>query len=208
MNLNWTLALLFSFSIYRVQAEPKVFEMTETGADIRVPNGVWKQIDTLSAGKESITFAPVRVRLVEKTPQVLIEPEILIHLSRGGGEIDLSRFVNDKQGTFSVFFEFEEIKDEFQMKAFFVSQAKKRKIDDEVWGAGCHKFMDVKNFLLKGGKTKGIEVNTTRNRHVSVLGGHFVFAMNHEVTQVTFTDSKQPQLFCGVPDKAKAKDND
>ncbi len=207
-NSKWLAFVFFAFSFSRMaQAEMKVFDMTETGADIPVPSQVWKEIDSVVRSKDAITFAPLKIRLVEKTPQVLIEPEILINLPRGGGEIDLSRFVQDKQGTFAVFFEFEEIKDEYEMKAYYISQAKKRKLDHEVWGAGCHKFMDIKNFILKSGKSKGLEVNTTRSRHDSVLGGSFVFAFNHQVTQVTFKDSKQPQLFCDVSGKSKAKDD-
>ncbi len=213
-NLNSILALILSWLLWSLvpraamAAEAKVFDLTEVGKEISVPSQVWKQIDSLMGAKDNLTFAPMKVRFVEKTPQVLIEPEIVVNLPRGGGEIDLSRIVKDKQGSFFVFFEFEEIKDEFQMKAFYVSQAKKRKLDDEVWGAGCHKFMDIKDFILKAGKSKGIEVNTTRNRHDSVLGGNFIFAMNHQVTQVTFTDSKQPQLFCEPHDSAKAKSHD
>jgi hypothetical protein len=137
------------------------------------------------------------VRLVEKTPGVLVEPEIEIKFSRGGGTVDLSQFVKNQQGTFTVSFDLSEMNDPEKFKAYFISRARKRKIEGEVWGAGCHKYMDIKAFALQSEKKKnGIEVNTTRNRHDSLLGGTFFFALGQQVTQVTFVDSQQPQLFC------------
>jgi hypothetical protein len=56
--------------------------------------------------------------------------------------------------------------------------------------------MDIKKFIYGEGRTKGIEVNTTRARHVSVLGGTFFFSSGKQVTQVTFKDTQQGHLFC------------
>jgi hypothetical protein len=44
-------------------------------------------------------------------------------------------------------------------------------------------------------------VNKTRNRHLTLLGGTFVFSVNDgkqmRISQVTFTDSRNPEYFCG-----------
>lgn len=176
----------------------KTFEFAVTGPDIRIPSAIWKQIGG-DEGKDTVTFAPIKVRLVEKTPGTLLEPEIEIQLPRGGGQIDLSKFVKNQTGTFEVFFDFEEDLNSEKFHAFFVSQARKRKLDGEIWGAGCNKYMDIKKFILNEASKKGLKVNVTRSRHDSVLGGSFIFALaQHQVTQVTFTDSHQPHLFCGT----------
>ncbi|MEZ0391875.1 MAG: hypothetical protein ACAH59_06650 [Pseudobdellovibrionaceae bacterium] len=193
MRTNFIHFLLFL--IFSEAAVARVYEFTEMGSDVRIPVQIWNLLGNVS-GKDNITFAPLAVRLVEKTSGVLIEPEIEIRLPRGGGEIDLSKFVKDTKGTFRVFFEIPELSDESKMQVFFISRARKRKLEGEVWGAGCNKYMDIKSFLLGEGKKKGIEVNTTRNRHLSVLGGTFFFSLDKQVTQVTFTDSQQSQLFC------------
>lgn len=183
-------------------AKAKVFEMSEPGSDVKIPIQIWNQFAPVG-GKDSISFSVIKVRMVEKTPGVLIEPEVEIKFPRGGGEIDLAEFVKNQQGTFRVFFDLEDAGPEDQMQAYFVSRARKRKLDGEIWGAGCNRYMDIKKFILGEGKIKGIEVNTTRSRHDSVLGGTFFFATGKQVvTQVTFKDSQQSHLFC---DSVKAE---
>ncbi len=192
--------LIFFGLLWIFPCAARTIEMTDTGPDVRIPTKIWEKVGSIEP-KDAVTFSTITVKLVEKTSGVLIDPELEIKLPRGGGEIDLSQLVRG-QGTFRVFFEFEETENKDKMQIYFVSKARKRKIDGEIWGAGCKKFMDLKNYLLKAGKEKGIEVNTTRNRHDSVLGGTFFFLMGRQVTQVTFTDHQQPQLFC---ENAKAE---
>lgn len=195
----WGLFFVLTFSSW---TQAKVYEMSESGSDIKVPIQIWDQFGPVG-GKDSVSFSVVKVRLVEKTPGVLVEPEVEIKFPRGGGEIDLADFVKAQQGTFRVFFDLEDEGTGDQMRAYFISRARKRKLDGEVWGAGCNKYMDIKKFILGEGKTKGIEVNTTRSRHDSVLGGTFFFSSGHQVTQVTFKDSQQSHLFCDSVAKAE-----
>jgi hypothetical protein len=187
--------IILALCFFPIIGTAKTFELNENGPDIKVPIAIWNLFGNVE-GKDTISFSAIKVRLVEKTSGVLVDPEVEIQLPRGGGTIDLSQFVRNQQGTFSVFFDLDEMNDEKQLQAFFVSHARKRKIDGEVWGAGCHTYLDIKKFVLGDAKKTGIVVNTTRNRHDSVLGGTFFFSMGHQVTQVTFTDSQQSQLFC------------
>lgn len=174
----------------------KIIEFEEQGPDVQIPISIWNQFGAVG-GKNAIVFTTVTVRLKEKNPGVLIDSEIIFKFPRGGGEIDFSKYVKaESAGTFYVFFEFDEIPVKEKQKAYFVSQARKRKIDDDVWGAGCNKYMDIKNFIYGPGLKTGIEVNTTRNRHLSVLGGTFFFANDNKVAQVSFKDSTQAQLMC------------
>lgn len=175
----------------------KVYKIEEAGRDIRVPSKIWIEIfgdDKIKS--DSISFSPMRVRFKEKNSGVLIEPEFVVELARGGGEIDLSRFVTNKQGTFSIFFDASDVKSAKNPHVFFVSKGRKRKIEGEVWGAGCKTFLNLTDFMMKQNEKTGIEVNTTRSRHLSVLMGHFIFAADKKLTQVTFTDSSQPSLNC------------
>lgn len=187
----WLLAILFSqFSV------GKVVEFEDFGADVRIPRAVWKELGEIS-GKNVITFANIKVKLIEKTAGVLTDPEIEFHFPKGGGNIDLSQYVKSQPvGTFSVFFEFEEPPAGEKGKVFFIPQAKKRKIEGEVWGSGCNKYLDLKKYVLGEVQKKGIEVNTTDQRHLAVIGGTFFFANDLSVSQITFRDSTQASLFC------------
>lgn len=214
----------FSKEHSETEEEAKKVEVLDMGSEIKLPASIWeklatdqygetkesgghaqgKDVQTASIASGSVTFLPVKVILKEKSPGVLTEEKIEIEFPRGGGEVDLTKFVKDKQGTFIVNFEFPGEESLQTMKVFYVSKARKRRIDDQIWGAGCKQYMDIKDFYLKKIKKNQFFVNTTKNRHLSVLGGHFIFASSVskqlQVAQVTFKDSKQPQYFCNDED--------
>ncbi len=179
-------------------ADTRVYQMEDSGADAKIPKQLWNMIHE-NKPEKSLTFAPLKIRLQEKTKGVLVAPVVIIEMPRGGGEVDLSTFVRNLHGTFLVFFEYDEIRDTNEEQIFFVSRAKKRRLEKEIWGAGCNKFMDIKNFMTKEVLKKGLEVNTTRHRHLSVLGGTFVFSGKNKIAQVSFKDSTAPQFFCDPP---------
>jgi hypothetical protein len=192
MRSNLIVLILLSFQ----WSSAKVVEFSEFARDVKIPKQVWKELGEIT-GKNVITFGEVKVTLKEKNPGVLIEPEIHFRFPKGGGIIDLSNYIQtDNPGTLFVFIEVVEGVSGDGGKIFFIPQTKKRKIDGDVWGAGCNKYLDVKKFILGEGQKKGIEVNTTDFRHLSVIGGSFFIANGLEVAQVTFQDSQQKSLFC------------
>ncbi len=194
-NRNFLIFCLINFSLSsRLQA--KVIEFEDFGGDVRIPKQVWKELGEVS-GKSAITFGEVKVVLKEKNQGTLIEPELEFRFPKGGGKIDLSQYVKPGvNGTFFVSFNFEELPAGEKGRVFFIPQTKKRKIDDDIWGSGCNKYLDLKKFITGEGQKKGIEVNTTDFRHLAVLGGTFFFATDLVVSQVTFHDSQQQSLFC------------
>ncbi|MBX2987457.1 MAG: hypothetical protein KF802_06140 [Bdellovibrionaceae bacterium] len=145
-------------------------------------------------------FMPVTVTLIEKNPGVLSESPLTIRLPRGGGTIDLAPFMTGTEGSFHVRFEWPEREETDEFQSWFVSKARRRKLGDELWGAGCGRFYRVTQALEKTMKSGGLTVNTTRNRHLTVLGGHFIFSAKRKgqlfLTQVTFKDSRFENLYC------------
>lgn len=173
-------------------------KITDNPEDIKVPAQMWDLIG--SEKKSQLIFVPVTLVLTEKNPGILKQSPTRLTFPRGGGEIDLSRFLTGRPGSFYVKFIFDPHKAKDSSKVFFVSQTRKRKIDGEVFGTGCKKFLEISHGLDKVSKGEGILVNTTRSRHVTVLGGSFVFAsvQNRDIrlSQVTFKDSNHPEYFC------------
>ncbi len=146
-------------------------------------------------------YAPIEVILKEKTPGVLREPLIRFKLPGGGSEIDLSRWTTGAVGSFYVQFEWLGTSSEVtQPKAYFYSRTRKRKVGDHVIGSGCKSYMDLTKTILAQTKESGLLVNTTRNFHSTVLGGHFLFSWmdgkTKKITRVSFTDSQNPSFFC------------
>lgn len=152
------------------------------------------------SAKKPILFSPLTIIITANNAGVLLHHEIRIAFPRGGGQIDLSKWVTGETGSFFVRFEWPEWAEAKDIKSYFVSRAKMRKLDGEVYGSGCNKYLDLTGGLSRENSKNGLKVNVTRARHSTVLGGHFIFSAQKDnqifLTQVTFVDSSNTNLFC------------
>lgn len=192
------------------------FEPPEFTQDIKIPTKLWDEIEKIAKGEnqDAITtsiddlastgldvhFTSIEVLLNEKNKGVLKHPSYKIKMPIGGGEIDLSTLMADKNGSFYLGFSLPSEYTDLDYKVFFVSRGKKRKIDNEVIGSGCNVYFELTKEFNKKMKKEGILVNTTRYRHISLLAGNFIFVAQKEkktlLTQVQFTDSTNKALLC------------
>lgn len=174
--------------------------------EVKIPTKAWDLLEFKTTSEAStalnknLIFAEVSVFLVEKNPGVIEGEAVKISLPRGGGTIDLARFITNRRGTFYVGFDFPEFSEASGKKVVFVSKARKRRIGSEVFGAGCNQFFDITDEFFKKMKAEGLKVNTTNDRYLSVLGGSFLFSAEKgsdvHLAQVRFINSQQPQFFC------------
>lgn len=188
------------------ELEYKSIAMPEIYKEIQLPIKMWDLVTGAGFEKSVRTatnfmYAPISVRLEEKSPGVLTEPALKIEFPRAGGEIDFAKFIKNDKGSFRLFFDtegFDSDAEEFQV--FYVSQSRKRKLEDGVYGSGCKSFFDIRKYIQKTNSKEGIVLNVTRDRHASAVGGTILFSYKKNrqlfVTQVTFTDSRRPDLFC------------
>lgn len=195
--------------------------------DIRIPSELWDQIEGKSkdehkeeqhapaAGgghgppaaaapeipKEGVViFIGSQVFIKQKGSEVLDRDQYLFDLRSGGGQIDLAEIFGKRNGTFYLGFENPDLEGAENIRYFFLSRTKRRKIGDEVVGAGCNKFFEITDNFKKALKKEGLVLNTTRLRATSILGGTFIISGEKNgrrlLSQVSFTDSKNPDLFC------------
>lgn len=150
------------------------------------------------------TIADVILYLEDITEGVVKDGPVKILLPKGGGEIDLSDYITDVDGSFYFrleFLPFESVSAS-SSKVIFQSKSRRRQLENKVWGAGCNQILDVTKIFLSTMSKKGLKVNSNRQRHVTVLGGTFFFSAQTEtgfsVAQVTIKDSKNKHLFCGA----------
>ncbi|KHD89556.1 MAG: hypothetical protein OM95_02960 [Bdellovibrio sp. ArHS] len=190
--------------------------------DIKVPNQVWNLLEfkateaahaegggehgapaAASAIGKNLVFSEVTVFLVQKNDQIIRNEAVKILLPKGGGTVDLSRYVTGNQGSFYVGFDFPQFEGATAKKVIFVSKARKRRIGSQVFGGGCNQFFDITDRFLKEVAGEGIKVNTTQERYLSVLGGTFFFAAQKDndvhLAQVTFMHPQYSPLFCEAP---------
>jgi hypothetical protein len=188
--------------------EAQNVKIDELPTDFKMPARVWDLAEKTPEDKPGaepenlgITYSTIKVFLTEKNSKILQSPAYEIELPRGGGSIDLANYLTGESGTFFLGFELpEEFKDGKNLKVLYISQARKRRIDDRVFGAGCNQYFDITLKFQEMMKSEGIKVNTTRNRHITVLAGHYIFSVIKDnqilITQVTITDSKNKNLLC------------
>lgn len=145
-------------------------------------------------------FMPIAVILEEKNAGVLQHSPLRLEFPRGGGSVDFSKYLTGEPGSFFVKFEWPDMEEAENMQSWYVSKAHRRKIGSEYWGTGCNKYFKITQGLQKALKTGGLKLNTTHERHLTVLGGHFVFSGRKNgqtfVSQITFKDSAHPEYFC------------
>ncbi|OYZ23972.1 MAG: hypothetical protein B7Y39_02835 [Bdellovibrio sp. 28-41-41] len=194
-----------------------VLDIRDTPEDFKMPGKLWDIVMTSGAapaeagghggGKDEksdtlIVWLPVEVSFTAKVSGILTHDAIQYNLPRGGGTLDLSKITSGDKGTFYLKFNLVEFNNPSAMKVYFVSNAKKRRIDGDVYGAGCNVFFDVTSSFQKSNSGEGIRFNITNNRHISALSGHFIFVQSEKdkvyLSQVEFNDSKNRDYLCKI----------
>lgn len=149
-------------------------------------------------------FLDVEIFLQESAKGIL-SSNLQFIMPRGGGELDLKNYVVGSKGSFFLKFKAkrssEENKEAAALRVYFLSQAKKRKIGSESYGADCNKYMDITDYVHKLNSEQGIQLNATDQRYLSVIGGTFYFVDFHPerkiyLSAVSVRDSRYPELMC------------
>jgi hypothetical protein len=146
-------------------------------------------------------FSPVTMYMIEKNRGILGGKNLELKFPPGGGELDLSDFVQPLRGSFYVLFQFEPDLEDAARGVFFLSGTGARKIGAETVGVDCNKYLDISSAVANAAKGQGLLVNTTDRRHVSALAGTYFFAAtskDHKVhiASVILKDRNSRDLEC------------
>ena len=204
--------LLGPACVFAAESELKEVPARQSSRDVKLPTALVARIERdyrtfLQEQKvgdpEAIkrTLLNVSVELTQEKPVALHE-SVRIMTPLGGGVIDLEDFVTPLRGEYRARINAALEKGETpeNLRVFFVSHAKSRRIAGEDYGAGCNRFMEITSFFKKKMKSSGFELYTADQRDLAVLGGTFVLASFDKealhVGGVTFTDSRYPGEMC------------
>ncbi|MFN8847468.1 MAG: hypothetical protein ACK5W9_11520 [Bdellovibrionales bacterium] len=193
---------LISCSIKNTEVEYPIYRVDDLPQDFRMTSKVWdvtKSIDPTIKDKP-IFYGPVQVKFSQKSPGLLNEGNVIYEFASGGGNIDLSQVVSGQKGTFFISFHMPGTDNFTNGRVFFISRSRQRKIEGEVVGSGCKTLLDLSSSLGQLNFKGELKLNTTRDRHISILAGHFVFLTETDkswiVSQISFNDSKRQDLIC------------
>lgn len=178
-------------------------------SESRLPRELWNKIrGTLSEklskdegrGTLPTVFVPLKVYFIEKNNGILQRGHTVVQLAAGGGELDLSDIVRDKNGSFYLAVEFLPEMENAQKRVYFLSNGKQRRIGGETVGAGCNIYFDLSKTFEQAMKKNGFLLNTSEGRHVSALAGTYFFAAAKGdklyLSALRIKDSKRKFLQC------------
>lgn len=172
--------------------------------DFKVPKKIFEQIETDLVGSASVQavylLAPIQAVLFSESNAVVKDNPTRVTFPNGGGTLDLANSISG-QGSFYLSFP----KEQFETlptleKLYFISDSPKKKIEEEEFGLGCGKFVDIKKQFESLQKKDFLKLNTTDLRYLYVVSGYyiFVFKNNNQIylTHLHVTDSRYPDHFC------------
>ncbi len=152
--------------------------------------------------KETIPRSFLKVEtFFEKNAGDVLEKNYEIIAPLGGGTVDMSEFLEDGVGSFTLKIKVTTENNEpvENLKIYSISQAKSRKIDGEKWGDGCFKAFDITSRFKKD-MTKGFVFYTKDQRYLSVLAGTLLFVSQDRkgiaLAGMTFLDDRFKHLTC------------
>lgn len=141
----------------------------------------------------------VALEITPKSGNAVLEPQQL-RLPTGGGVVDLARSVEGEQGAFLVQMKLDSEVNLNHRRVFFVSGARKAKVMNEDYGAGCKTWMELTTWFDMTHAKEPLEVFAAQQRHARVLAGTWVFAALNEgvlhLAAVTLKDSRFPEIAC------------
>lgn len=183
-----TVALLScAFSFSKEEKSWKEYAFTERDlrrqpATVDMPAGLWEKVEEFARGASAkpeaeldTEFVTLRAFLIEKNKGILGRENFELKFPVGGGEIDLSDFVQPLKGSFYFATDFLPDLDPKAKKVFFLSNSQARTMLGAKVGAGCESYFDVTSAFTKAMAGPGFLVNTTEGRHVGALAGTYFF---------------------------------
>lgn len=200
-------SLIFGCSKAHEHTEEKPIEINTFPKEISIPKALLQTVEADLANESKVLnpvylFTPLKVAFTQKTHGTLSSEKVLYSLPKGGGTLDMQSIATG-QGSFYLSFPEEQFKEKELPELehlFFVSHSPITKIDGEDYGLGCGKWVDLKKSFASLQKPNFLQLNTTKNRHLLVMAGSYVFIFRKSnqiyLTQLTITDSKNSDLLC------------
>lgn len=189
----------------------KQLDLTTPDFKLSFPRVLWERLaeryeDNAKFKQDKFDFftgIPVTVTLASEKSDVLKEKGFQGNFGPFGGTMDFADLLNPKEKghitvRFTVDLDDEEARN--NLKVYYVSGGRKRKINGEVIGSGCDSMLDLTTYFQKEVFKNGIVTHTGQDRHVSALSGRYYFiyqgANKIQVAQLTITDSQKTDLLC------------
>ncbi len=183
----------------------ETIEVRVVAKEVQIPKILMSDLENeITSDSKTIApvymFIPLQVQFSELNDGVLKSPVMRFNLPKGGGNIDLKDVVT---GVGSFYLSFPA--DQFEGKAelihlYYISNSPVKKIENENFGLGCGRMIDLKKSFGKLQKPDFLKLNTSEQRYLYVTSGRFVFVFKESsriyMAQLTISDSRYLKELC------------
>lgn len=183
----------------------EIIEVRTIAKEVQIPKFLMSElVKEIVDDSKTITpvymFMPLEVQFTELSQGVLKKPVLKYILPKGGGNIDLKDIVTG-QGSFYFNFPPEQFDEQQEfLHLYYISNSPVKKIDNEDFGLGCGKMIDLKKSFSKLQKADFLKLNTSDQRYLYVSSGLYVFVFRKSaqvyMAQLTISDSRYNNELC------------
>lgn len=183
----------------------EVIEIKTIAKEVQIPKILMTElVKEIISDSKTLTpvylFMPLQVQFTEVNEGVLKKPSIRYVLPKGGGNIDLKDIVAGS-GSFYLSFPTEQFDENNEfLHLYYVSNSPIKKIENESFGLGCGKMIDLKKSFSQLQKPNFLKLNTSDQRYLFVTSGLYIFVFRKSsqifMAQLTIFDSRYSKELC------------
>lgn len=183
----------------------EIIEIKSIAKEVQIPKVLMSSLVTeIISDSKTLTpvylFMPLQVRFSELSDGVLKKPALRYSFPKGGGNIDLKDIVTGF-GSFFLSFPEEQFDESYDfLHLYYISNSPVKKIENESFGLGCGKMIDLKKSFSKLQKPDFLKLNTSDQRYLFVTAGLYVFVFKKSsqifMAQLTISDSRYSKELC------------
>ena len=183
----------------------EIIDIHSIAREVQIPKSLMSTlVKEIISDSKSLTpiylFMPLQVRFTEFTEGVLKKSAIQYNFPKGGGHLDLQDIVSGS-GSFFLSFPAEQFDENYEfLHLYYISNSPIKKIENEDFGLGCGKMIDLQKSFSKLQKPDFLKLNTNDQRYLFVTAGLYVFVFKKStqifMTQLSVTDSRYSKELC------------
>jgi len=187
---------------------PVIVNEKNVATDFKIPKAFIDKIKE-SMGKEIHTqpefiFTNLDVVLMTDQENVMKQPVTRIKLPNGGGKIDLADYVTG-QGSFYLSFPSDQFNNpQITLEnIYYISDVPQVKIENESYGIGCGKWIELKPKIKELQTSQFLKLNTFNQRYMYVAAGQYIVVLKRGLSQfflshLNLTDSRYTDKLCST----------
>ena len=197
--------LLVGCTQNRAPENDEIIDIRSIAKEVQIPKILMTSlVKEIISDSKTLTpvylFMPLQVRFTELSDGVLKKPAVRFSFPKGGGTIDLKDVVSGF-GSFFLSFPAEQFDENYEfLHLYYISNSPVKKIENESFGLGCGKMIDLKKSFSKLQNPEFLKLNTSDLRYLYVTAGMYVFVFKKSsqifMAQLTISDSRYSKELC------------